>query len=166
MSKLYYCIFKLKKGIFKKSHKGNVHIFVSPAPNSQVFVYVLLGYAEAVSEWVVSLQWKHNIKLMDYVISALKENYGDDFEVVEELESTVKGHSTLEFEVSPKDKGKYIKGPIQFELLTQYSDKNTLIYSIDGDFNLEKVKLKDNEINMADKSISAKLRAILKRLVG
>ena len=166
MNKFYYCIFKLKKGIFKKSHRGNVHIFVTPAPNNQIFVLVLLGYAEAIDEWVVSLQWKHNIKLIDMVVNTLRENYGDDFEVVEELDVNVKGTNTLEFEIDPSSRGKYIKGPIQFELLTKFSDKKTLIYSIDGDFNLEKVKLKDNEIKMADKTISSKLRAILRRLIG
>lgn len=166
MSRLYYCIFKIKKGIFKKTHRGNVHIFVTPAPNNQVFVFVLLGYAEEIDEWVVSLQWRHNIKLIDTVINKLKENYGDDFSVVEELDVNVKGTSTLEFEISPNGKAKYIKGPIQFDILTKFSDKNTLLYSIDGDFNLEKVKMKENEIKVADKTISSKLRAILRKLIG
>lgn len=166
MHNFYYCIVKLFKGIFKKEHKSNVHLFITPAPNNQLFVFVLLGYSTTLDKLVVSLQWKHEIGLIDNVIDSLKGHYEDKVEVMDKLNSTLKG-DVYKFSINPKSDGLYIKSPIQFKMLTEYSTSKNILYTIDGDVKLKKPqKISDKQLRMVDKTITSKVKSLFKRLVS
>lgn len=163
MSKFYYCIFKLYKGVLKKKQKGNVHIFVTPAPNDKLFVFVLVGYSNKLNNWVVSLQWKHKIGLIDTVIDTLKGHYEDKIEIVDSLDSKIDGDE-MKFSVNFKESGSNIKDEITFSMLTEYSDEKSILYSMSGNIDLEKIKIDDKQIKTAEKSTVAKFKAFFKRL--
>lgn len=163
MSIFYYCIFKLYKGVIKKKQKGNVHIFVTPAPNKKLFVFTLIGYSNKLNTWVVGLQWKHQIGLIDKVIETLKGHYEDKFEIIDKLKCKVKGDE-MEFSINLSEKGSNIKDDVTFSMLTEYSDKKSIVYSMEGNINLEKVKVEDKQIKTAEKTVSAKFKAFFERL--
>ena len=162
-SKFYYCIFKLYKGVLKKKQKGNVHIFITPAPNNKLFVFTLIGYSNKLSTWIVSLQWKHQLSLINKVIETLKGHYEDKIEIIDELDAKVNGDE-MEFTLNFSNEGTNIRDDITFSLLTDYSDDDSILYSLTGDIDLEKVEVDDKQIKTAEKSTTAKFKAFFKGL--
>lgn len=163
MFKFHYCIFKLYRGVLKKKQKGNVHIFVTPAPGKKLFVFTLVGYSNKLDTWVVSLQWKHQIGLINKVIETLKGHYEDKFEIIDELNCKVKGDE-MDFTIDLSEKGTNIKDNLTFNLLTEYSDEKSILYSMEGNVDLEKVKVEDKQIKTAEKTTSAKFKAFFKKV--
>src|SRR4030042_5847069 len=110
MGKLYYCVLKNYKGLFKKKHSGNTHLLITPISNDEYFYLGIVGKLTN-NEDIYSSQLitKVSDSLLDDVISGEEEHFGDRFVILEDLKCSVKNIGEEDYIIKLVNKGKYIK---------------------------------------------------------
>jgi len=155
-NRIIYGIIKTYKGIFSKTHIGNIQIFIIEM-NSKFWILNVLGQMDDethASQLILSAPSQY--------INAYLQNLEEeqDFIPLEEIFCTIPKESEDEFKVLIKKKGKYLSSNYTISFSTEYSDGNIRIYIIDGVFN---PLIPDNFKNKAQLKMSALKQQALAR---
>lgn len=130
-NRIIYGIIKTYKGIFSKTHVGNVQIIIIEM-EKRFWILNVLGQME---------DGKHASQLVLAAPSEYIHVFMDDFEEsqnfiqIEEIFCDIPKESEDEFKILLKKKGNYLSGNYTVSFSREYSEGNVRIYTIDGTFN-------------------------------
>lgn len=147
-NRLIYGIIKIYKGIFSKTHVGNVQILIIEM-EKKFWVLNVLGQME---------DGNHAAQLILNAPSQYIHAFIDDFEEsqnfmpIEELFCEIPKESEDSFKILLKKKGSYLLSNYMVSFSPEYSDGSVRIYMISGTFN---PIMEDNFKNKAQLKMAA-----------
>ena len=140
---LYYCVLKNYKGLFKKKHIGNTHLFLVPiSDNKYLYLGVIGELEDEPGNYATQLIVKLPSDIVDQVIDEEINYFGDRFLVVEELKCTPAITSAGVYDIKIPQKGDMILSNLHIEFNVDISTNSRRIYTVTGDFNFESEDIK------------------------
>jgi hypothetical protein len=143
MMDLYYCVLKNYKGLFKKKHIGNTHLFLIPISDKEYLYLGMIGEIEdEKGNYLTQLIVKLPEEIVDQVIDEEINYFKDRFVVVEELRCSPSKLGAGEYNIKIPNKGDMILSDIHVEFNVDVSTNARRIYTITGDFDFESEDIK------------------------
>lgn len=140
---LYYCVLKNYKGIFKKKHVGNTHLFLIPISDDAYLYLGMIGeLIDNEGTYATQLIIRLPSEIVEQVIEEEKIHFEDRFIVLEKLPCKTKKISPGEYDVKLNKKGKMILSDLHIDFEADYSTDRRRIYLMTGEFNFESSDIK------------------------
>lgn len=135
---MYYCVLKNYKGLFKKKHVGNTHLFLVPISDE---TYLYLGMVGELIDnpgtFVTQLIVRLDAESIDEVIEQEEQYFKDRYVVLETLNCKPLKITSGDYDIKLPKKGKMILSDLHIEFDADYSTNSRRIYLMTGEFNLE-----------------------------
>ena len=157
---IYYIILKSYKGIFKKRHVGNTHLFFIPVNSKETFYLILIG--KLISEknsYVCQLVNRIPHMLRAKIVEEQKNEFKERYIVMEAIKCNSTEVDDETFEINVPSKGKYILSNLKVSFDPKHTTERQRIYRLDGNINLETYDVPDESI----KSLGIKKLALLRK---
>lgn len=156
---VYYIILKSYKGLIKKSHIGNTHLFFIPIGSGETLYLALIGKLES-SNNIYMCQLINRIPnhLRPKIVEEQKLEFKDRYVVLSILNCIPKQTGDEQFEIDIPTKGKYIHSDLKLSFDPDYSSDRQRIYRLEGKINLETSEV-SGEFNI--KSVGIKKLALV-----
>jgi len=155
--KLYYCVLKNYKGIFKKKNVGNTHLFFIPLPDNKYLYLSMIGEIEdQKGSYATQLVTKIPADILDEVIDGELEYFKDRYEVVEKVNAIPTEEAAGIYNIKISKKGEMILSDLRVEFNVDFSTNDRRIYTLTGKFNFESESVSPGESMkmVADKKIA------------
>ena len=134
---IYYCVLKKYKGLFKKKHVGNTHLFFIPISDK---VYLYLGMIGELTEdegtYATQLITRLDSEMIDQIINEEEIYFKDRYIVLEKIKCKVVKISPGEYKIKILNKGKNVLSDIHLEFEPDNSTNKRRIYLMSGRLNL------------------------------
>ena len=156
---LYYCVLKNYKGLFKKKHIGNTHLFLIPISEDTYLYLGMIGELEDdPGNYATQLIVKLPTEIVNEVIDEEIKYFEDRFVVIEELKCSPRKIAAGEYDIKIPQKGNMILSNLHVEFNVDVSTNSKRIYTLTGEFNFESEDVKSSsEIKM----VAAKKLALM-----
>lgn len=159
METIYYCVLKNYKGLFRKKHRGNTHLFLAPiSPDTYVYLGLLGELTDEPGTYATHLIVKLPKDLVDTILTGEQEYFKDRFVIVETLPCSPKKIDSGEYSLKMGKKGKYILSPIDLKYEVEYSTSSRRVFLMKGVFNFES---NDIKLDVTMKMAAAKQDALM-----
>jgi len=157
-TQITYAITKRYKGLFRKKHAGNTHMFFIPVENERrVMVFYFLGWDTESGAAMFNRVLTRPIEYAPVLIREFGNKMGENFIVVEELPCKTRSiHPEGNYQITIPKPGKYIQSSFILELESEHSKGGTMIYS-SKDFkgNIEMGNIKPETVAMVSKKMAS-----------
>lgn len=142
----YYCVLKNYKGLFRKKHLGNTHLFLVPIDTDNYLYLGLIGeLEEEPGTYATQLIVKLPSEIIEDVITEEINYFKGRYQVIEELNSTPKKIESGHYDIKIIKPGKFIKSKnLDIEFNVDYSTNSRRIYLIKGEFEFESSDITSN----------------------
>lgn len=147
----YYCVLKNYKGLFRKKHLGNTHLFLLPIDSENYLYLGLIGELEnEPGIYATQLIVKLPSEIIEDVITEEINYFKDRYLVIEELNSSPKKIESGHYDIKIIKPGKFIKSKnLDIEFSVDYSTNARRIYLMKGEFEFESSDItSDKKIGM------------------
>ena len=145
---LYYCILKNYKGILKKKHVGNTHLFFIPVSDSETFYLALLGKdSKEKDTYICQLIVRVPNNLRVKLVAAEKDHFKDRYLVIEALKCESNQTDPSNFNIKIK-KGKVVKSDLVLTYDPSLSSDKQKMYRLTGKLDLTTTEVKDQNVRM------------------
>jgi len=159
---VYYIILKNYKGILKKKHIGNTHLFFIPVTTSETFYLALIGkITNEDNSFVCQLINRLPRELRHKIVEEQKKEFKNRYEVLEVLICEPQQLDEEKFKIKIPSKGNYFLSDLNIEINLEYTTDNQRIYNMNGKLNLETKPVSGDII----KSIGFKKLALVKKRI-
>ena len=135
--KIYYCVLKNYKGIFKKTLKGNTHLFIIPTEDKYIYLGLLGEIVDNPGSYACQLILRFEPDLLDTIIDGEEDYFGDRFLELEELDCTSTKVGSGDYKLHIPTKGNYIHSSLRLTYNVEYSTDKQRIYIMEGKLNFE-----------------------------
>jgi len=140
---LYYCVLKNYKGLFKKKHIGNTHLFLVPISDNTYLYLGMIGELEdEKGSYATQLIVKLPSEIVDQVIEEEINYFGDRFVVLEEINCIPRKTAAGVYDIKLPQKGDMILSNLHIEFNVDISTNARRIYTLTGEFNFESEDIK------------------------
>jgi hypothetical protein len=140
---LYYCVLKNYKGIFKKKHVGNTHLFLVPISEEAYLYLGMIGeLIDNKGVYATQLIIRLSSEIVEDIIEKEKEYFKDRFIVLEEITCTPTKITSGEYDIKLDEKGKMILSDLHIDFEADYSTDKRRIYLMTGEFDFESSDIK------------------------
>lgn len=154
---LYYCVLKNYKGLFKKKHVGNTHLFLVPISDDAYLYLGMIGeLIEEEGKYATQLIVRLPSEIVEEIIDEEKNHFGERFVVLEKLSCKPKKIASGEYDIKLTKKGKMVLSDLHLNFEADYSTDKRRIYLMSGQFNFESTDIKSTTDMkmMADKKMA------------
>lgn len=153
---LYYFILKNYKGLLRKKHKSNNHLFLVPTGTKKYMYLAIIGKLEdEENTYVAQLLVRISDDIVDKMIEGEKDYFSSRFVEVEKLNCKVLNPSSGEYIVKLKEKGENILSNLEINYQVEYSTNARRLYFIKGDLNLITEEVNEKDMKMVANKQSA-----------
>jgi len=154
-----YCAYKVYKGFFKKTHKGNVHILIIPISPDKVLLLNLVGFTdEAFYTYLIA---EIPMAYVKPYMEAMESNHGDKFVVLATIPVKPSEKSKGEYKIKVLVKNDFVKSDLIVSYEPEYSSPGAKVYSITGKLDIRVAETKLGTVKMQATAASAKFKKIL-----
>jgi len=143
---IYYFVIKMYKGLFKKKHSGNVHIFSIPVGKGVSCLLTLLGELEnEENTYVFTLNDILPNEMIEKLLEVTKDDFEERFVLLDKVPCTVSSKNNV-FNIKIKSKGNYILSNSTLEYQGEYKKDKIFLYK--GSLNLYILGINDKQYGM------------------
>jgi len=154
---LHYCVLKNYKGVFKKKHIGNTHLFFIPIPEDSYLYLGMIGeLLDNEGTYATQLIVRLPSEIIDQVVEEEIKHFEDRYVVLETLDCKTTKIASGEYHIKLNQKGNMILSDLHIDFDADYSTNKRRIYLMNGDFNFESTDIKSTtDMKMvADKNMA------------